>query len=163
MKALALALLLSSCSQCWYGCPQPAAPLASRSVCLEVPEVARPGALEAIKNWNTALNGKLTLRVSTQACDLLILESPQPPCPDGALACGDKLGGSTIYLRKGDYERRPANIIAHELGHLLGAQHVEGTLMATTGAPQACPDQTTVAQVAAYQHWNLAELRFCSL
>ena len=162
MKKLAICLLLCSCSRGWYGCPQEALMLSERGVCLEVPPESKPGLLAAVASWNLALNGKLKLREGP-ACSITVIESAAPPCPAGSLACANKLGGSVVYLRRGSYERQPANILAHELGHIFGAQHFEGGLMGSTGAPQSCPDQTTVAQVAAYNHWNLAEMRWCSL
>jgi hypothetical protein len=137
--------------------------LSTRSICLEVPEAVKPQAALAVANWNRALNGKQILQLRTDSCSILVIDTDRAHCPPAALACADAIGGSVIYLRRGSYEHQPANILAHELGHVLGAQHVEGALMSATGAPQACPDQTTVAQVAAYQHWNLAELCWCAL
>jgi hypothetical protein len=163
MKTLLAVLFLSACSRTWYGCPQPVFSKATKTVCLIAPREVQEGLQAAVHSWNQALNGKLSLEVGVESCDIVVQETEDPPCPQGSLACANELGGSVVYLRKGSYERQPANVLAHELGHVFGAQHLEGSLMSTTGANYACPDQTTVAQVAAYQHWNLAELRFCSL
>ena len=163
LRAFCYATLCISCTRGWYGAPQAAVPLGVRTVCLDVPEALKPEMARAVANWNRALNGKLELRVAADACDISVLDVSTSPCPETALACTDTLGGSVVYMKRGFYERQPANILAHELGHAFGAQHVEGTLMAPIGAPQDCPDHVTIVQVAAYNHWNLAELRWCSI
>jgi hypothetical protein len=163
LSLLLLSLALCSCSRGWYGAVAPSAQLhAVRNICLDVPADVKPAMVRAVAQWDLALNGKLLLRTDQGACDFTVAEAATG-CRPNALACTNALGGSVITMIRGSYERQPGNILAHELGHALGAQHFEGTLMAVAGAPQDCPDQTTMAQVASYQHWNLAELRWCAL
>ena len=161
--AIVCAQLELSCARGWYGAPTEAAKLGKRRVCLDVPGNKRADLLPAIAAWNHALNGKMTLVEDPEACDLYVVEMVHPPCDPSAVACADKIGGSVIYLYPGRYEKHASEVMAHEIGHTLGAQHVEGTLMAPTVSNWECPDVTTMAQVSAYQHWNLTELRWCAL
>ncbi len=160
--SLLLVVLAAGCTRGWYGAPQPVLAKSYRNICFFTPPELKPDLARAVSNWNQALNGKIALEAGVDSCDIIVQESENPPCPQEALACANELGGSVVYLRKGSYERQPANVLAHELGHVFGAQHLEGSLMSTTGAGYSCPDLPTMAQVAGFQRWNLAELRFCA-
>lgn len=82
------------------------------------------------------------------------------------IAWADKLGGSTIKIVK---ERVNLDtlyyITLHEIGHLLGAEHVEDkrSLMYAhfTSDSYLCIDFQTVAQVAVFNQLNVSGLNYC--
>lgn len=104
--------------------------------------------------------------VPDTACTYIVSEvaSDDPTMEEthkDAAAWVSMIGGSHVYMRKGHYEHDVAGLVMHEIGHLLGAQHVPYTLMHQTWERLmfVCPDATTVAQVAA---WNQVDIRLFS-
>ena len=107
-----------------------------------------------MRNWRG-------VRKTTTNCDVTVYEGP---CPDSssALACADRIGGTSIALVPTRYEHDRTGILLHELGHIFGAQHLSGTLMAANYYKHhSCPDLETVLQVSAYQHANLTYFSWC--
>lgn len=127
-------------------------------VCLFTPDPR--GMLPAIDAWDTALGSWRHMTVSQSQCDVTVQEGV---CEDKeALACADNLGGSVVTMVPGRYEGDPDGLLLHEIGHILGAQHLDGTLMqGRYSRHYACPDRETVAQVAAYQHVSLTLFSWC--
>ena len=135
-------------------------------VCLDVNEKSKPEIIRAIDVWNDALQNWVkflpTEEFSGSACDILIteVESSNEPL---ALAWASKVGGDVIYLVRGKYEFDAFGIVLHEIGHALGAQHVNGTLMNKVYDKKMyeCPDAITIAQVAAWNKVSLDILKWC--
>jgi len=135
-------------------------------VCLELPEAQMPEAERAVAQWNKSLAQWKKLRVERtfKYCDVVVEEVTEAlNRSPGALAWADKLGGSHVSMRKGFYEQDVQGILMHEIGHILGAQHMQGTLMDAEWSPKSypCPDRVTVAQVAAWNHVSLNLLTWC--
>lgn len=156
---LTLALLLASCAPTWTYAPQNAMARPPIRVCLEAPDTSGELA-QAVHAWDKAIGNWRHMVVSHAGCDVVIFEGQ---CTDGnPLACADGLGGTVVTLVPGKYEHDRTAILLHELGHILGAQHVEGTLMSSTYAGHyTCPDIYTVLQVSSYQKANLTEFSWC--
>ena len=109
--------------------------------------------------WDKAVGNWRHVRVTRESCEVVVQEGS---CDGEPLACTDKLGGSVVTLVPGRYEGARESILLHELGHVLGAQHVGGTLMSPTyERGYTCPDVYTVVQVAAYQKANLEYFSWC--
>jgi hypothetical protein len=137
-------------------------------VCTSVPQEQFNAVKLAFDDWNKALvtwKRFVVVENGGSGCSYFIEETNENKCQgDGlTIACANAIGGNTTYLRRGRYEKRTKEIVMHEFGHVLGAQHVQGTLMDATYDDHlyACPDVTTVAQVAAYNKLNLAQLSWC--
>jgi len=81
-----------------------------------------------------------------------------------SIAWTSMIGGKEINLVIGKYENITRQLVLHELGHALGAQHVPGTLMNPSYSPvkYRCIDATTVAQVAAWNQVDIGILRWCN-
>jgi hypothetical protein len=135
-------------------------------ICLDVNEKSKPDIIRAIDTWNNALQNWVTFlhteEMSGASCDVLITEVETSDDPL-ALAWTSKVGGNVVYLIKGKYEFDAFGVVLHEMGHVLGAQHVHGTLMNKTYDKKlySCPDAITVAQVAAWNKVSLDILRWC--
>lgn len=136
-------------------------------VCVELPEDQRAAAREAVKQWDTSLrNWKRFNYVDGRHsyCSISVHETINPKTDEPtALAWTTRIGGTTIYMLQGSYEHDTRGILLHELGHALGAQHVEGTLMNKNWYSHLfeCPDVTTVAQIAAWNKVDLDTLSWC--
>jgi predicted Zn-dependent protease len=135
---------------------------------MQIPEKSQPEARQALELWNKTVGTWKTLVPvdgDSNNCDYTIKEVSIDMCPGtaSALACTNTIGGNIVYMRKGRYEKAVKWITLHEWGHVYGAQHVVGTLMNPTWEKlnTECPDIVTVAQVAAYNHLNLATLSWC--
>lgn len=138
------------------------------TVCLDLPAEQLPAARLAVEGWDRALGQwKRLVAVDnggSDECTYWVHEVAEANRNDDrALAWASMLGGHEISMKKGRYEHGTTGILLHELGHVLGAQHVPGTLMNATYWQHgfACPDATTVAQVAAWHRINLELLCWC--
>ena len=118
-------------------------------------------ASRAIAVWDRALGAWHHVVLAFDDCDVVIDEvaTPEPWC---GLTLG--LGGAHILLNSKCHAATEI-VVAHELGHTFGAQHLPGGLMApSTQEAEAwglCPDRATVAQVAAYHRVALGNLSYC--
>lgn len=167
-----LAFLTSDCSQITWHAPKlngSAVSPVTQYVCVDVPNAQLPAVKEGVKAWSKSLAQWKVLEVVTDdslgiRCDYLIQETTDTcPSNDSAVAWASDIGGHLIFLTKSRYERDPTAIVLHEMGHVLGAQHVAGTIMNESYIPNStCPDVVTVAQVAAWNHVNLSLLSWCS-
>lgn len=140
---------------------------------------------DAIGSWNYALNGFVVLKVVDTEFDMEIpkiveqvqsngwlimkINSDNPMVPvlkDGYRTIGfcERVGGNHLYLvRDRLFNEDVFGVTMHEIGHLLGAEHKGDRLMYPhfTRARFQCVDQTTIEQVAAWQHIPLDRLNFC--
>ncbi len=136
---------------------------------------------DAINNWNLVLNGSIRLQPVSYEFDmepddimkairergLLVMKvmSDNSMVDKDTRAWVNELGGFKLYVVK---DRVPTQIMTgimmHELGHVLGASHVEGdSLMFKHYDPKkfACIDFATVKQVSDYQKIRLDHLNHC--
>jgi len=120
--------------------------------------VAGDGVANAVAAWDRAIGGWRHVEMASGSCDVHVVYGE---CESKtAIACTESLGGSQITIQRSSHDT--TGVVAHELGHALGAQHVPGTLMDLQNANKwDCPDATTVAQVAAYNRINLELLGWC--
>lgn len=150
---------------------------------------------EAIKEWNSVFNGQIVLRIESEfvggdeavklyrtarrmhqgwiiaqfKSDDESLEGMVEP-GDGTLAFVLGIGTGNIMFviddHIGFYDVK--NIVLHEMGHLLGAFHVNArSLMAPRYGlgkdAVGCVDKITAAQVAGYQNLDIKTLSYCVL
>ena len=140
------------------------------NVCIDLSETYIDGAVEAVKQWDEVLRNWRRLsftigNVTDDRCQLTIQETDDYHHNDpSSIAWTDTIGGRHIYIRKNVKSKfEMQNTVLHELGHAFGAQHVPKTLMSRVQIPMTqCPDVTTVAQVAAWNHLNLNALSWCN-
>lgn len=138
-------------------------------VCLNLPEKQHDAAKSAVLNWDAAIgNWKHLIPVAVSHdeswCNIYVHETYFSHNSNVlALAWASSIGGREIFMKQGRYEIDTQGILQHEIGHALGAQHVDGTLMNPTWDRGAfvCPDVTTVAQIAARHDINLETLSWC--
>ena len=166
---IAISMLSVACAPAWV---HPAVngsfyPPTKAYVCLDLPTEQLPAARAAVEGWDHALNQwkhLIAVDGKQETCTYWVHEVTEVLEEDKhALAWASSLGGREISMRKGWYEHDTTGILLHELGHAFGAQHVAGTLMNATYWKHGfiCPDVTTVAQVAAFNHVNLGLLSWC--
>ncbi len=136
-------------------------------VCIDLPVEQHPAAFRAVESWNRSLKQwKIFVPVhgKNEPCTYFVHEVFEHKIDDEhAMAWASKLGGNEIMMFEGHYEHDTNGILLHELGHALGAQHVYGTLMNPTWTKYHfdCPDEATVAQVAAWNRIDLETLSWC--
>lgn len=156
-------LCVTACSQDWTKADASGQEVTVIPVCVQANVKQLPAITEAIGLWTKALGNWKRLEVAYPG-DVCYVTIQEVVSHDGTwLAKTNRLGGELIELKRGMYESRTLTIVSHELGHVLGAQHLDNSLMAPmeTMVTHACPDGATVAQVAAYQRIPLTWLSYC--
>jgi hypothetical protein len=140
-----------------------------KTVCIDANENKKTEIIQAFSIWNNSISNWTRFEIDEgfSDCDVLVTEVEEIEVPyevSNVLAWVPDLGTQIIYLVRGKYEKDPTGIIMHEIGHMLGAQHVEGTLMNSTYDKilYSCPDKFTVAQIAAWNKINLSILSWCT-
>jgi hypothetical protein len=80
------------------------------------------------------------------------------------LACTDQIGGGTLYLVRDRLDNAwVSGVMMHEIGHLLGANHHDKTLMSSAFNVENahCIDLETLQQVAKYQGLDYRKMNYC--
>lgn len=135
----------------------------------------------AIAEWNFVLNGNVKLNIVSRTFDMMPDEILAARAADGWLilkidsnnehikgnnwlAYCDSVGGHYMYMiRDRLKDRDMKRVFLHELGHLLGSEHVGHHLMYKyyIFGRYSCVDRQTAEEVA--MHWNLpaGRLNFC--
>lgn len=137
---------------------------------------------EGIEQWNYAFNKQIEIRVVSwdfkmepsvlkdkNAWFILKIDSssklkPPETKEKPTLAFADKIGGHYIYIIRDRISNDDVKGISmHELGHLLGSEHVGMHLMHDTyvRGKYPCVDYASVESVAKAQHLEVAGLNYC--
>lgn len=150
---------------------------------------------DAVDAWNNVLNGHVSIQIkneeffanrdadiqtalalkeANEGWILLKMDHDNPALADeiedgdGVLAFVNRLGSSGHLMfvlgdRIGSKDLK--SILLHEMGHLLGAQHVSARSLMYPSygiyANYRCIDKITVAQVSNYQHIPIEEMNYC--
>lgn len=171
LASILFATFFVSCQPKWIGKPAQGAWILQDhvSVCIEVSPDQLPKVVDAVKAWDRSLERwkKLHPRIGIDdSCDYTIKEVMPSPFDVGPNVLGavPYLGSRDIFLYRGRYEVDALSVALHEMGHALGARHMEGTLMAPQLEPKlyVCPDSPTVAQVAVANEVDPTLLSWCS-
>lgn len=144
----------------------------------------------AVNEWNNVFNGQMLLKLDKQFTGqeegeklfteanktglgwvIVNLDENDPVLSDriesgdGTLAFVTKMNGHLLVVIGDRIGTRDLKTITmHEMGHLLGANHVNAPSLMTPryGEEQYnCIDKITVAQVAGYQDLEFANLNYC--
>jgi hypothetical protein len=184
----ALAAIGGGGEEPWHYTQHPARAATGRMLTLYVDrdfsEGERQQIVSAIRQWNIALNGLLQFRAT-----LLPNESPatlQQIRRSGgwivarvdsghpivhtavgahalAVTAGGRGGGFVYVIGDRIGGRDLTSVVMHELGHVLGAGHGQGGLMAPvyTARTGHCIDHDAAALVASAQHLPLQQMNWC--
>lgn len=141
---------------------------------------------DAIMQWNYAMNGHVVLKVVDTSFDMEIpkiqeqvrergwlfmkIDSTNKMIPDqkssGYWTIGftEKLGGSHMYLVRDRLRNEDIfGVTLHEIGHLMGSDHVGERLMYPhyTRARFQCIDYETIKTVAKWWDLDVSGLNYC--
>jgi|SRR5579859_2080571 len=140
---------------------------------------------DAVEQWNYSLNGQITLKIMDERFWMqneiiervmngggwLILKIDDKSAwvrgwkGYKVLAFADKVGGNRIFIVRDRIRRQEEvrGIAMHELGHLLGSNHLDDGLMSVpySDKDSQCIDQKTVDAVANFRNLNLKNLNHC--
>lgn len=166
-------IVIISCVPTWHTPRlQPTFEPTTAYVCIDLPESQQKDAFEAVNAWDASLKRWRRFKPvegKHSYCTINVAETMIPYALDAhALAWVSEIGSITsghgyVYMLKGSYERDTKGILMHEIGHILGAQHMQGSLMNAKHYPHLykCPDNITVAQVAAWNKISIDLLSWC--
>ena len=135
----------------------------------------------AIQEWNGALNNSLVLQVVSKQFDMdpeelasglnrnelfiLKIDSNSYLVPsEQTLAFTNDLGGNFMYIITDRiYFENLKEIVMHEMGHLLGADHDSSGLMMThfDAFEFRCIDKKTMQQISLMHNLNFENLNYC--
>jgi hypothetical protein len=140
----------------------------------------------AVGQWNYALNGYIILRVVDNSFDMEIdkiqecrrrngwlfmringdnsMVPIQKPNQGRTLGFANKVGGNHLYLVRERMDNEAVfGVTMHEIGHLLGAEHVGNRLMYKhfSRARFQCVDLDSLEAVAHYQGISADDLNYC--
>jgi hypothetical protein len=138
------------------------------NVCVDVSMFERFNVIKAIETWNRVTETWQRFSVVDKKlgnnCDLFIQEvEPDFEKPVTVLASTMGLGNGRIKLFRGRYEINSYAVTLHEIGHVLGAKHLRGTLMDAKLdlGVYHCPDVATVLQIANVNGIDPETLSWC--
>lgn len=193
-KIILICLLLVGCGGYWsylkVGAPEHVVNKLIIPVMLDAgfSAVEEKSIYAAMSEWNVAFNGQVEFRVdgkferdpvglvsrySESGNGLVIVKMDDTDrrlagtveSGDGVLAFVPRMGGHLMVVignRISTYNLR--TIVLHEIGHLMGAYHVNGdNLMNPHYGPKQidCIDKVTAMQVAAYNDLDFGTMRYC--
>ena len=161
---------MMSCQPSWTKNTTPSGvwiPGETATVCVHVSNDTLSDVIDAVEAWDTAI-GKWKHLVPivgpSDQCNYVIREAEVTEEVGYNTLASTKLHGRDIFLYKNRYELDPVGVVLHEIGHVLGARHMEGTLMAPqiTYGKYRCPDAATIAQVAMVNAIDPSLFSWCS-
>jgi len=161
--------------------PAPAPVLPPIRVCTDVDDPARADVSAGVAGWRYATQSwrawiDIGSDITDHRCDLMFAEvNPGEFCGYGQAACVVGLGGldrsrpipGVVHLVRGVYEPFARLVVMHEIGHLLGLGHLEGTMMdpfvseVHETALGHCPDEATIARLE--MRLGVFDLQSCTL
>jgi hypothetical protein len=167
--AMSICMLMSCNPPRWvkYGQTKAWVTQEKATICINVDSKSLPETIEAVKAWDTAIgNWKHLIPIVgiNEACNYIIEEIEAENNVSIQTLASTRLFGRRINLYKNRYELDILGVVLHEIGHVLGARHMAGTLMAPYVQPgmYRCPDAATVAQVAIANSVDPSLLLWCS-
>ena len=136
---------------------------------------------EALAQWNRSLNGFMSLEIvdSQYDMDITVLRNLQKSggwiffkvgldnpivIQHDYLAWANAIGGNYIYVVTDRLkEEWYVGVMLHEVGHLLGARHISGTLMEAryNWLHGRCVDYATLSQVGEHYHTSIINMNYC--
>jgi hypothetical protein len=167
MKPLIFSLILSGClyNNEYPNPPQMLNEKQTMSVCLNIPDKEEGKA--SIEDWNKALNGFWKFEIIETNCDIEVSIVDDPSNESKLAAAYSNVFFSPnpyIVFYKNKYSKEKVHgVLIHELGHILGAYHLQGTTMDPGYNPyhMECPDEATMVQVAAAYHVKPENFKPC--
>jgi hypothetical protein len=139
---------------------------------------------EIISEFNYALNNQMELKIISHNFDMepsdinyilsrdgfLILNIPESSLflddkpNEKTLERCNKIGGNKMFLPESRISKSTSKaILRHGLSHLLGAKHLDNTLMDPhfSLAKYSCIDRSTAQQMAEFNHLNIHRMNYC--
>ena len=125
--------------------------------------------ISAIDEWDRTLNGSMVFTTNDVSCNWTIIKSEVElynEQREPILAQANYVGGTTITVirTKIRSEWQLKAIMLHEIGHLLGANHMDDSLMNSHYSIKLypCIDQKTIQVISKYQGLSYSNYNFCT-